>query len=166
MSSDPLILVLNAGSSSVKLTAFAGPHIELRAKVERTNQATDGRQQPFRIEDKEGREVLCNSSRNGDRASLLQVVLATLAKQMPGKRVVAVGHRVVHGGDRFTTPVRVTPEVLTALDALVPLAPLHQPHNLAEIRAVTSLLPGVPQVACFDTAFHSTRLKSGGKHSA
>ena len=159
MSSDPLILVLNAGSSSLKLTTYVGGRIELRAKVERTNQTADGRQQLFRIEDRDGREISCDTHLNVDHSSLLQVVLATIAKRMPGERVAAVGHRVVHGGDRFTTPVRVTPEVLSALDALVPLAPLHQPHTLAEIRAVTSLLPGVPQVACFDTAFHSTMPK-------
>ena len=159
MSSDPLILVLNAGSSSLKLTTYAGSRVELRAKVERTNQIAGGRQQPFRIEDKNGREILCDAPLNLDRSSLLQVVLATLATRLPGEGIAAVGHRVVHGGDRFTTPVRVTPEVLSAMDALVPLAPLHQPHNLAEIRAVASLLPGVPQVACFDTAFHSTMPK-------
>jgi len=152
MSSDPLILVSNAGSSSLKLTTYVGGRFELRAKVERTNQIAGGRQ--FRIEDKDGREILCDTPLNVDRSSLLQVVLATLAKRLPGERVAAVGHRVVHGGDRFTTPVRVTPDILSALESLVPLAHLHQPHNLAEIRAVASLLPGVPQVACFDTAFH------------
>ncbi len=143
MSSDPLILVLNAGSSSLKLATYAGGRFELRAKVERTNQIAHGRQQQFRIEDNDGREILCDTPLNVDRSSLLQVVLATLAKRLPGERIAAVGHRVVHGGDRFTTPVRVTPDILSALESLVPLAPLHQPHNLAEIRAVASLLPGV-----------------------
>ncbi len=159
MSSDPLILVLNAGSSSLKLATYAGGRFELRAKVERTNQIAHGRQQQFRIEDNDGREILCDTPLNVDRSSLLQVVLATLAKRLPGERIAAVGHRVVHGGDRFTTPVRVTPDILSALESLVPLAPLHQPHNLAEIRAVASLLPGVPQVACFDTAFHAAMPK-------
>jgi acetate kinase len=70
--------------------------------------------------------------------------------------VDAVGHRVVHGGGAFTGPVRVTGEVVTRLRALVPLAPLHQPGALAALDAVTALLPGVPAVACFDTAFHAT----------
>ena len=65
-----------------------------------------------------------------------------------------VGHRVVHGGARYTGPTIVTPEVLADLRALIPLAPLHQPYNLAAIDAVAERLPGVPQVACFDTSFH------------
>jgi acetate kinase len=68
--------------------------------------------------------------------------------------VVGVGHRVVHGGSQFTGPTVVTPTILEDLRKLVPLAPLHQPHNLAAIEAVSARLPGVPQVACFDTSFH------------
>lgn len=71
-------------------------------------------------------------------------------------RPAAVGHRLVHGGPRFAAPVRITPAVLTELDALTPFAPLHLPPALEVVRAVERLLPGVPQVACFDTAFHST----------
>jgi acetate kinase len=77
-----------------------------------------------------------------------------LRQQYGGSRVVAVGHRVVHGGPRFTGPVRVTSEVMQELRRLVPLAPLHQPHNLAAIEAVAERIPDVPQVACFDTSFH------------
>jgi acetate kinase len=69
-------------------------------------------------------------------------------------RVLGVGHRVVHGGSRYTGPTVVTPEVMKELRELIPLAPLHQPHNLAAIDAVSERLPGVPQVACFDTSFH------------
>src|SRR5207247_4878923 len=68
--------------------------------------------------------------------------------------VLGVGHRVVHGGARFAGPTIITPEVLADLRALIPLAPLHQPYNLAAIDAVTERLPGVPQGACFDTSFH------------
>ncbi len=157
MSSDPLILVSNGGSSSQKLTVFAGDRITLRATVERTNQIVGERR--FWIAGQDEQEILRGTLPTTGRSTLLHVVLDTLAKLLPGERVAAVGHRVVHGGERFTTPVRVTPEVLSALDTLVPLAPLHQPYNLAEIRAVSSLLPGAPQVACFDTAFHSTMPK-------
>jgi acetate kinase len=66
----------------------------------------------------------------------------------------AVGHRVVHGGPDYSSPILVTPEVLTRLERYVPLAPLHQPHNLAPIRSILTNLPQLPQVACFDTAFH------------
>ncbi len=68
----------------------------------------------------------------------------------------AVAHRVVHGGEAYTAPVRVTPSVLEALERLNPLAPLHQPHNLAGIRAMAQAFPALPQIACFDTAFHAT----------
>jgi acetate kinase len=74
-----------------------------------------------------------------------------------GNRIIAAGHRVVHGGLEFTQPVRIGPDVLAALEVLVPLAPLHQPHNLAAIRAVAQRVPELPQVACFDTAFHRTQ---------
>jgi acetate kinase len=77
-----------------------------------------------------------------------------LRSQYAGARVLGVGHRVVHGGARFTKPVVVTPEILAELKELIPLAPLHQPYNLAAIEAVEERLPGVPQVACFDTSFH------------
>ena len=157
MSNDPLILVLNAGSSSLKLAAFTGNRVELRARVERAYHSAGECQ--FWIVDEDGQVRRQGTVSTADGSSLLPVVLDTLATRFPHRPVSAVGHRVVHGGDRFTTPVRVTPEVLSAMDALVPLAPLHQPHNLAEIRAVASLLLGVPQVACFDTAFHSTMPK-------
>ena len=76
------------------------------------------------------------------------------ATAIGGSRVLGVGHRVVHGGARFASPTLVTDDVLAYLRRLVPLAPLHQPHNVAAIEAVAEQIPGVPQVACFDTAFH------------
>lgn len=157
MSSDPLILVSNAGSSSLKITVFKGDRATLRATVERTDQIAG--ECHFRIAVRDEQEVLRGILPTAGRSPLLQVVLDILAKRLPGERVAAVGHRVVHGGSRFTTPVLITPEVLSELDLLVPLAPLHQPHNLGEIRAVTNLLPDVPQIACFDTAFHSVMPK-------
>ena len=75
----------------------------------------------------------------------------------PGLEIVAAGHRVVHGGDRYASPVRVDAAVLALLEALTPLAPLHQKRNLAPIRALAAQRPGLPQVACFDTAFHQTQ---------
>jgi len=77
-----------------------------------------------------------------------------LSSKYAGSRVLGVGHRVVHGGQRFAGPTLVNPQVLEQLRELVPLAPLHQPHNLAAIEAVCKRLPEVPQVACFDTSFH------------
>jgi acetate kinase len=74
-----------------------------------------------------------------------------------GHEIVGAGHRVVHGGERFHEPVRIDDEVLDALERLDPMAPLHQPHNLAAVRALKALRPSLPQVACFDTAFHGTQ---------
>ncbi len=154
MPSAPLILVLNAGSSSLKLAAFSGDRLVLRAGVERTNQTPDQRR--LWIVDPEGQTIEHGPVPTIDSSSLLQAVIDTLVTLCPGQRITAVGHRVVHGGDRFTAPVRVTPEVLVELESLTPLAPLHQPHNVGEIRTALRILPDVPQVACFDTAFHAT----------
>jgi acetate kinase len=89
-----------------------------------------------------------------DGRGALNVLAAWLRSRYGGAKVLGVGHRVVHGGARFKGPAVVTPQVMEALRALIPLAPLHQPHNLAAIDAVRELLPGIPQVACFDTSFH------------
>jgi len=87
-------------------------------------------------------------------AILGAALTAWLRSRYGGARVLAVGHRVVHGGPQYDKPTIVTPEVLADLRVLIPLAPLHQPFNLDAIEAVSELLPGVPQVACFDTSFH------------
>ena len=92
-----------------------------------------------------------------DHGSALQALAGWLGAQFPGAQLHGVGHRVVHGGTVFAAPVVVTLPVLEQLRRLVPLAPLHQPYNLAAIDAVARRLPGVPQVACFDTAFHRGR---------
>jgi acetate kinase len=85
---------------------------------------------------------------------LLPALLPWARERLGGRRLAALGHRVVHGGMRHSRPERVTPQLLAELEALVPLAPLHEPHNLAPIRAILALDPALPQVACFDTAFH------------
>src|SRR5690606_40098486 len=80
-----------------------------------------------------------------------------LEANAPGLKIVAAGHRIVHGGDRYSAPVRLDEDLLWELDRLIPLAPLHQPHNLRAVRAVSALMADIPQVACFDTAFHRTQ---------
>ena len=157
MQCDSLILVVNAGSSSLKVAVFAGERLELRAKMERTNNTAEEPQ--LWLEDGEGRVLSCSKQVKAKDWSALRMVLDAIAQRLPGGIIKGVGHRVVHGGNRFLAPVLVSPEVLLELEALVPLAPLHQMHNLAEIHAATSLLPGVPQVACVDTAFHATMPK-------
>jgi len=154
---DDYALVLNAGSSSLKFSVYRRPgpaeswHLAARGHVEGIGGAPrlavqDGAGEP--IEDR----ALGAAVRAGRDA--LDAVAAWLRARYGGARVLGVGHRVVHGGARHAAPTIVTPEVLAELRALVPLAPLHQPHNLAAIEAVAELLPGVPQVACFDTSFH------------
>jgi acetate kinase len=110
----------------------------------------------FRASDRAGKvvaeETLDKSVKDGSGA--LEFLAKWLRTRFGAARLLGVGHRVVHGGARFTGPVIVTPEILEELKALIPLAPLHQPHNLAAIETVAARLPGVPQVACFDTSFH------------
>ena len=89
-----------------------------------------------------------------DAPGALDSLAGWLRSTYSGARVLAVGHRVVHGGARFSGPTMITADVLAELRKLVPLAPLHQPHNLAAVDAVSDRLPNVPQVACFDTSFH------------
>ncbi len=91
------------------------------------------------------------------RAEALSFLIGMLSERTGGSGVVAAGHRVVHGGARYREPVLVDREVLATLETFVPLAPLHQPHNLAAIRALLEVAPELPQVACFDTGFHATQ---------
>jgi acetate kinase len=153
---DDYALALNAGSSSLKFCVFRRPKeaawgLEARGQIEGIGTAP-------RLSARNGAgeklvdEPLDASVRDGQRA--IDALAAWLRSKWGGSRVLGVGHRVVHGGKPFAGPTIVTPEVLEELRKLVPLAPLHQPHNLAAIEAVFDRLPGVPQVACFDTAFH------------
>src|SRR5262249_15133272 len=95
-----------------------------------------------------------NASTVRDGRNAVDMLANWLRSRWGGSRGLAVGHRVVHGGSRFTKPAIITSDVLQELYGLIPLAPLHQPYNLAAIEAVSDRLPDVPQVACFDTSFH------------
>ena len=147
-------LVLNAGSSSLKFCVFERPpgeswHLEARGQVEGI-----GTSPRLCVKDENG-ESLANqdvTASNGSEA--IDTLAAWLRSKYGGSRVLGVGHRVVHGGARFSGPTILNAEVLRELYQLVPLAPLHQPYNLEAIEAVYERLPGVPQVACFDTSFH------------
>jgi acetate kinase len=148
------ILVVNAGSSSVKFQVFAlrGGALDRLIKGQ-----IDGVGSTPRLRAAGEGGTLADQSYDAaavpDVAAALRTAgdwLRTSQKIDP----VAIGHRVVHGGPDFSAPVRVTPEVLAHLMTYVPLAPLHQPHNLAPIRSVMDRYPELPQVACFDTAFH------------
>ena len=147
-------LVLNAGSSSLKFSVYradAGARgLEARGQIDGI-----GTSPRFTASDSAGNR-LADDRLEGhvDGRRALDVLAAWLRARYHGNTVIGVGHRVVHGGARYARPTIVTPAVLEDLRALVPLAPLHQPHNLAAIDAVIERLPGVPQVACFDTGFH------------
>jgi acetate kinase len=128
-----VILVLNAGSSSLKYALYAiGDGGVLARRGSGEQESGDG-----------------TSAGAG-----LQEVLAGADAHRRGEPLVAVGHRVVHGGAEFPAPVCITPEVLAALERLCPLAPIHQPPVLALVKALAGLRPSLPQVACFDTSFH------------
>jgi acetate kinase len=136
----PAILVLNAGSSSLKFGLYAAADLAplRRGALEEGSQAAGTR--------------LANS-----QAAMLDTLLAELDGLAGEVQVVVAGHRVVHGGERHAAPAVVTPELLSELEGYAPLAPQHQPYNLAGIGALGRRWPQLPQVACFDTAFHRTQ---------
>jgi acetate kinase len=147
-------LVLNAGSSSLKFCVFELPasqvwRLEARGQIEGI-----GASPRLRIEDANGQEIVNQQAAAVDGHEAVNTLAVWLKSNYAGARVLGVGHRVVHGGSRFIGPVVVNSEVLTQLRELVPLAPLHQPYNLAAIEAVNKRMPDVPQAACFDTSFH------------
>ncbi len=153
------LLILNAGSSSLKFSVFAAsghPELVLRGQLEAL-----GTSPRFRALDAGGRPVgerAWEPGRPLGHAGAIEFLLSWgRAEGLRGHTVVAAGHRVVHGGSEFARPERIDGAVLARLEALVPLAPLHQPHSVAAIRAVAGLAPDLPQVACFDTAFHRTQ---------
>ena len=151
------ILILNAGSSSIKFQLFAtqgGEGLERRLKGEIEGIGTNPH---LTAESKDGRSLIDKSwsaEELGDAAAALDHVLDWLTQELRGEMPSAVGHRVVHGGSRFTAPILVDDAVIAGIGALIPLAPLHQPSNLAPIQILRRRLPELPQVACFDTAFH------------
>ena len=150
------VLVINAGSSSLKFTVYREPtrdggEVAANGQIEGIGTAPR-----FSVKDGSGTSIADRHLGKNieDVPAALQVLEQWLRAKFSGARVLGVGHRVVHGGARYLKPTRVTPQVLEDLRVLEPLAPLHQPHNVAAIRAVAGRLPDVPQVACFDTSFH------------
>lgn len=150
------LLVLNAGSSSLKFCLYGALpggtwQMEVRGQVEGIGTAPR-----FKVRDAAGGTLVDETLAQtvGDDRAALAVLTGWLQGAHAGARILGVGHRVVHGGARYATPVVVTAEVMAGLRTLVPLAPLHQPCNLAAIDAIAATMPGVPQVACFDTSFH------------
>ena len=152
------ILVVNAGSSSVKFSAYRAENggaatLQFKGQVEGIGYA------PRMIAYGSDGEKIAEQLWPGggiDHEVTFHVLTGWVKKHLD-QAPVAVGHRIVHGGTRFAGPVRIDQNVLAELDKLCPLAPLHQPHNLAAVRAVAAIAPSLPQVACFDTAFHQSQ---------
>jgi acetate kinase len=152
------IVVLNAGSSSMKFSLFVSRggelEIDVRGQVEGIYTAPH-----FIAKRRNGAPTAEKSWAEGTRLGhdgALDHLVAFLRAELGTDRLVGVGHRVVHGGLDYAQPVAVDGAVAAALEKLVPLAPLHQPHNLAPIRRLLERAPELPQVACFDTSFHRT----------
>jgi acetate kinase len=153
---DECVLVVNAGSSSLKFTVYRNLQAD-SAGVAATGQI-EGIGTAPRFTARNGAGELLADERLDDVVQDVRGALGPLAgwlrSQFNGTHVLGVGHRVVHGGSQYHQPTIVDSKVLHDLHKLVPLAPLHQPHNLAAIEALTERMPHVPQVACFDTSFH------------
>jgi acetate kinase len=152
------ILVLNAGSSSVKFSIFGVPTsggVTVHAQGEVDAIGSSAR---LRIVDAAGDVSFDAAVQAPTHDGAISAIQAWFGKNVGDERhFTAVGHRIVHGGTMYLEPVLVDAAVIAALEGLVPLAPLHQPHQLAAIRAVEVVAPHVPQVACFDTAFHRSQ---------
>ena len=151
------ILVLNAGSSSIKFSLFAAAGVEPAVVAQGQIEGLDTSPH-FIVQDAAGQTAHeqrwaqgTQLGHDGAVAHIGDWLQETYAAQ---HQLAAVGHRVVHGGVDYAAPVRIDREVVAQLETLVPLAPLHQPHNLAPIRSLLERRPQLPQVACFDTAFH------------
>jgi len=152
------VAVLNAGSSSLKFSFFQATTSVCKGIIDRLGTAPSVESRAA-IRDAQSACLFEGSIPAHNHEQALQWLLDWLAQYRPSLRPAAVGHRVVHGGDEFTAPARVTADVLDRLETLVPLAPLHQPHNLAPIRFLARQFPELPQVACFDTAFHASQAR-------
>ena len=157
MAGPDCIAVINAGSSSIKFAIFetggSEPRIAFRGQVEAIGIAPR-----LTLKDADGTRVEAQdfAAPGFDHDTAMAQIMAAVDARLEGRRIVAVGHRVVHGGTKHSAPALVTEALLAELAELIPLAPLHQPHNLAPIRARFARAPGLPQVVCFDTAFHAS----------
>lgn len=157
MSETGCIAVLNTGSSSIKFALYdsgADGALLYRGQIERIGVGPH-----LEVRDAAGKVVAEKrwSDDALDHHGATTEIMAHGQELLAGRPVLAFGHRVVHGGTKFATPVRIDRAIVSELEALVPLAPLHQPHNLAPIEAIMEAAPHLPQIACFDTAFHRTQ---------
>jgi acetate kinase len=152
------IAVLNAGSSSIKFSLFIARvndlELELHGQIESIHTTPH-----FIAKRRDGTKV---AEQSWDQSSKLghdgglDYLIAFLKSELANDHLIGVGHRVLHGGTYYNWPVVIDERVATVIEKLIPLAPLHQPHNLAPIRRLLDQAPELPQVACFDTSFHTT----------
>ena len=151
------ILVVNAGSSSLKFSLF---HLDANDALQlavRGQIDGIGSRPHLKVKDDTGKTLVDRDLAPEEAREVKDAIAiagAWLREQFPGEPLRAVGHRIVHGGPDYSLPILIDDTVFNSLEQLIPLAPLHQPHNLAPIRALRETQPQLPQVACFDTAFH------------
>lgn len=151
MGSNPSILVLNSGSSSIKFSFFEGERALVHGQISGLGIKPTIH---FTVETRGTTVTQDLPAAQTNHETALGNLLELLATEVRDVEIAAIGHRVVHGGPEFSQPTRIDADILCKLEDLVPLAPLHQPHNLAGIRAAMATFPHALQVACFDTAFH------------
>ena len=152
------ILVINAGSSSIKFSVFADTSDGRLAATVHAAVSGIGTAPRLTASDAAGTPLADTAVASDGHEAAFSAFHAWATGHFGGTAGYSgIGHRVVHGGTEYSQPVLIDDEVIAALEALVPLAPLHQPHHIAAIRAVAVTAPDVPQVACFDTAFHRTQ---------
>lgn len=153
---DDVVLVLNSGSSSIKFSAFVDREDQVQLKFRGQIEGLYASPR-FVAKNSAGTEIAAHKWGDGVQLGhdgAVAYLTEFLSSQRHENRLIAVGHRVVHGGGEFSHPTLISPQVLAKLEKLIPLAPLHQPHNLLPIRLLNERRPDLPQVACFDTAFH------------
>jgi acetate kinase len=152
------ILVINAGSSSIKFSVFeTAADRSLSAGVHGQIEGI-GSSPRLAVVDARGRGLAGQPISGSDHDAAIRAIHDWFAAHAGGEAAFdGVGHRIVHGGLAYSRPVLINDQVIAELEALIPLAPLHQPHHIAAIRAISAAAPKVPQVACFDTAFHRTQ---------
>src|SRR4051794_23451762 len=149
------ILVINAGSSSIKFSVFETAADRSLSPDAHGQVAAIGASARIEVADAQGGKLIDQPASAQDHKAAIAAIHDWFAGHIGGEAALdGVGHRVVHGGTAYAEPVLIDAEVIAALEALVPLAPLHQPHALAAIPAGAGVAPEVPQIACFDTAFH------------
>lgn len=152
-----IILIINAGSSSIKFSLFTALSTDLLCDGELSG---IGHAIQFHAVNGQYETLVDQHFPTGiDHEAAITILLDWVKQHFDNQQLIAAGHRVVHGGNRYIAPTLINDEVLTELRRLIPLAPLHQPHHIAAIVALQNRYPDLVQVACFDTAFHHTNAK-------